>query len=214
MTIRTVLNPYGGIPPIVDARIGTAYAVVEICVLNLPTITDVANSVDELMIIYTNMPAIVQVGNNTANVNIVAANITAVSAVGENIDNVNAAGANIDAITAVNANMPPIEVVANDIANVNLVAERLAVELTVLVQDTAGAVEEEVVLAWPADVTPEQVVAFSVIVRGLDNWFYQPSLTTFIATLTPDGLYVEVAQDGVNLVGGTILWHITYTPTP
>jgi hypothetical protein len=86
MTIRTVLNPYGGIPPIVDARIGTAYAVVEICVLNLETITEVSNSLDQIQLVYNNMNAIVQVGGNTANINIVAANIDDINLVADRFE--------------------------------------------------------------------------------------------------------------------------------
>lgn len=162
MTIRTVLNPYGGIPPIVDARIGTAYAVVEICVLNLETITEVANSNEQIQLVSTNMNSIV--------------------------------------------------VNANNMASINLVAERFQDELTSRGQGTAGAIGVAVTIPWPTGVTLGKLRASNVCIKGNDNWLYHPSSTLFVAIGKPAGLEVILQPGAAALVGGVILWHITHTP--
>jgi hypothetical protein len=192
MTIRTVLNPYGGIPPIVDARIGTAYAVVEICVLNLETITEVANSMPQIQVVYNNMNAIVQINGNTANVNLVAANIQDINSVAVNIQDINTVAINAD--------------------DISIVATRFETELTSRAQSIAGAIGATVTLPWPVGVTLADVLASSVLIKGTNNWLYHPGSTTFVATGKPAGLEVVVQTGATAVVGGTILWHITHTP--
>jgi hypothetical protein len=222
MTIRTVLNPYGGIPPIVDARIGTAYAVVEICVLNLETITEVANSMPQIQVVYNNMNAIVQINGNTANVNLVAANIQDINSVAADIESVNTVAANAEDIATIVANLQDINTVAVNIQDINtvainaddisIVAPRFETELTSRAQSIAGAIGATVTLPWPVGVTLADVLASSVLIKGTNNWLYHPGSTTFVATGKPAGLEVVVQTGATAVVGGTILWHITHTP--
>jgi hypothetical protein len=49
MAIRTVGDPLGGFPGIVDARIGTAFATVEIVAVNIDAVKTVADNIDAIL---------------------------------------------------------------------------------------------------------------------------------------------------------------------
>jgi hypothetical protein len=51
MAVITVNNPYGGYPPMVDKRIGTAFAIVDLVAKNLETVAYVASNMEALVAI-------------------------------------------------------------------------------------------------------------------------------------------------------------------
>lgn len=212
MTIRTVLNPYGGFPPIVDAQIGTAFATVHIVALNLETITYVANNLDAIGLVYLNYPTIEMVANNMAVINVVSQNIAPIDEVATNMSSVVAVATNTDDIALVALNNSSVTLVANNMAAVSAVAQQNAIELSALVTGLAGAVNVPVNIPFPSGVTNANLLMFAVCIVTGTNEMVLPG-AKYSARINANALEVIVLTPGAALVGDEIRWFIRYDPT-
>lgn len=214
MTIRTVLNPYGGLPPIVDARIGTAYAVVDICVMNLETITYVANNLPAIVGTFEALPSIILLSNNLAAINAVAQNEQNISIVAADISSVVNVSNNLYMVQAVAQNLPAIQSVYTNMAAVQAVAAQLALEMSAHETGIAPAVGATVQIDYPAAVHNGNLLSSMVHVLATTGDIYFPSSTTFVVTIQDNAHLALTMQAGsAALVGGTIHWHLRYDPT-
>jgi hypothetical protein len=211
MTIRTVLNPYGGFPPIVDARIGTAYATVHIVALNLETITYVANNLDAVNVVYLNYPKVEIVADNMVNIVLCANNIAPINVVSNNIQAVKDVASDLTNVNLVATNVAAVNTVAADIDAVKDVAAMGQLELSAYTTGLTAAIGTPVNIPFPAGVTLAKLRGFSVLVHVLATGEVHMPGTKFTAFIVNNQLRVTVSAGATDItVGSTILWHMTY----